>query len=71
MLEDKQFENVARKRWSQYYIHYLDNYLKRDLPDSVYWSYLLGRDLEEIKKRMAKYTQSYKMGQTNPIKKSF
>ncbi|MBV6738207.1 tetratricopeptide repeat protein [Priestia megaterium] len=50
LLEDKQFENVARKRWSQYYIHYLDNYLKRDLPDSIYWSYLLGRDLEEIKK---------------------
>ncbi|QSX23340.1 NB-ARC domain-containing protein [Priestia megaterium] len=50
LLEDKQFENIARKRWSQYYIQYLDNHLKRDLPDSIYWSYLLGRDLEEIKK---------------------
>ncbi|MED4073303.1 NACHT domain-containing protein [Priestia endophytica] len=46
---DGDFEKNSRKRWSQYYIEYLDTHLKREKPQFIYWSYLLGRDLDKIK----------------------
>jgi LuxR family transcriptional regulator, glucitol operon activator len=50
MSENQDFEREARIRWGHYYIQYLDTHLKREQPNSVYWSYLLGRDLEKVKK---------------------
>lgn len=50
LSENKSFESEARQRWSQYYIHYLDTYLKREKPEAPYWNCLLGRDLEKIKR---------------------
>lgn len=50
LSENQEFNKEARSRWGQYYIHYLETHLKREQPNSVYWSYLLGRDLDQIKK---------------------
>ncbi|MGM0884218.1 MAG: transcriptional regulator [Bacillota bacterium] len=50
LSENKTFESEARQRWSQYYIDYLDTYLKRDKPEAPYWNCLLGRDLERVKR---------------------
>ncbi|WP_445430131.1 NB-ARC domain-containing protein [Bacillus atrophaeus] len=50
LSEKQDFENEARRRWAQYYIRYLETHLKREQPISIYWSYLLGRDLDQIKK---------------------
>ncbi len=50
LSENKPFESEARQRWSQYYINYLDTYLKRDKPEAPYWNCLLGRDLESVKR---------------------
>ncbi|MDL5140368.1 tetratricopeptide repeat protein [Bacillus atrophaeus] len=50
LSEKQDFENEARRRWVQYYIRYLETHLKREQPISIYWSYLLGRDLDQIKK---------------------
>ncbi|MFP5110290.1 NB-ARC domain-containing protein [Neobacillus sp. C211] len=50
LLENQDFEMEARSRWSRYYIQYLETHLKREQLNSVYWSYLLGRDLDKIKK---------------------
>ncbi|MGF6952802.1 LuxR family glucitol operon transcriptional activator [Neobacillus sp. B4I6] len=50
LLENQDFEKEARSRWSRYYIQYLETHLKREQLNSVYWSYLLGRDLDKIKK---------------------
>ncbi|MCY8914496.1 tetratricopeptide repeat protein [Bacillus atrophaeus] len=50
LSENQDFENEARRRWAQYYIRYLETHLKREQPISIYWSYLLGRDLDQIKK---------------------
>lgn len=49
LSENQDFEKEARNRWGQYYIHYLETHLKREQLNSVYWSYLLGRDLDQIK----------------------
>ncbi|MCY8514633.1 tetratricopeptide repeat protein [Bacillus atrophaeus] len=50
LSENQDFENETRRRWAQYYIRYLETHLKREQPISIYWSYLLGRDLDQIKK---------------------
>jgi len=50
LSENKSFESEARQRWSRYYLNYLDTHLKRDKPEAPYWNYLLGRDLERIKR---------------------
>ncbi|MFC7395486.1 NB-ARC domain-containing protein [Scopulibacillus cellulosilyticus] len=49
LSENQEMELASRKRWVQYYINYLDTYLKREQPSAAYWNYLLGRDLEKIK----------------------
>ncbi|MGX4764855.1 NB-ARC domain-containing protein [Bacillus mojavensis] len=50
LSENQQYETEARSRWAHYYIHYAETHLKREQPNSIYWSYLLGRDLDQIKK---------------------
>ncbi|WP_286058963.1 NB-ARC domain-containing protein [Bacillus mojavensis] len=50
LSENQQHEKEARSRWAHYYIHYAETHLKREQPNSIYWSYLLGRDLDQIKK---------------------
>ncbi|WP_338787784.1 NB-ARC domain-containing protein [Metabacillus sp. FJAT-53654] len=50
LSENQEFKKEARNRWGQYYINYLETHLKREQPNSIYWSYLLGRDLEQMKK---------------------
>lgn len=50
LSENKSFESEARQRWYQYYMNYLDTNLKRDKPEAPYWNYLLGRDLERVKR---------------------
>ncbi|MFO3790964.1 tetratricopeptide repeat protein [Bacillus mojavensis] len=50
LSENQQYEKEARSRWAHYYIHYAETHLKREQPNSIYWSYLLGRDLNQIKK---------------------
>lgn len=52
LSENQDFENETRRRWAQYYIRYLETHLKREQPISIYWSYLLGRDLDQIKKEL-------------------
>ncbi|MEC1752056.1 NB-ARC domain-containing protein [Bacillus mojavensis] len=50
LSENQQYEKEARSRWAHYYIHYAETHLKREQPNPIYWSYLLGRDLNQIKK---------------------
>ncbi|MCC2930218.1 tetratricopeptide repeat protein [Bacillus sp. LBG-1-113] len=50
LSEHHEYETEARSRWAHYYIHYAETHLKREQPNSIYWSYLLGRDLNQIKK---------------------
>lgn len=50
LSEHHEYEKEARSRWAHYYIHYAETHLKREQPNSIYWSYLLGRDLDQIKK---------------------
>ncbi|MGG1229810.1 NB-ARC domain-containing protein [Bacillus halotolerans] len=50
LSENQKYEKEARSRWAHYYIHYAETHLKREQPNSIYWSYLLGRDLDPIKK---------------------
>ncbi|MEG7335960.1 NB-ARC domain-containing protein [Bacillus sp. 0102A] len=50
LSENQKYETEARSRWAHYYIHYAESHLKREQPNSIYWSYLLGRDLNQIKK---------------------
>ncbi|MEC1775822.1 NB-ARC domain-containing protein [Bacillus mojavensis] len=50
LSEHHEYETEARSRWAHYYIHYAETHLKREQPNSIYWSYLLGRDLDQIKK---------------------
>jgi LuxR family transcriptional regulator, glucitol operon activator len=50
LSENQELKKEARSRWGQYYTNYLETHLKREQPNSVYWSYLLGRDLDKIKK---------------------
>ncbi|MEG7283702.1 NB-ARC domain-containing protein [Bacillus sp. 0909A] len=50
LSENQNYEPEARSRWALYYIHYAETHLKREQPNSFYWSYLLGRDLDKIKK---------------------
>ncbi|WP_258881621.1 tetratricopeptide repeat protein [Paenibacillus sp. sptzw28] len=57
LSENKTFESEARQRWSQYYINYLDTYLKRNKPEASYWNCLLGRDLEEVKREWPNITK--------------
>ncbi|MDR4229192.1 transcriptional regulator [Bacillus mojavensis] len=50
LSEHHEYEKEARSRWAHSYIHYAETHLKREQPNSIYWSYLLGRDLDQIKK---------------------
>ncbi|KYD00435.1 tetratricopeptide repeat protein [Bacillus atrophaeus] len=50
LSENQKYETEARSRWAHYYIHYAETHLKREQPNSIYWNYLLGRDLDQIKK---------------------
>lgn len=50
LSENQQYEKEARSRWAHYYIDYAETHLKREQPNSIYWSYLLGRNLDQIKK---------------------
>lgn len=50
LSENQEFEKEARNRWSQYYLNYLETHLKREQLNSGYWSYLLGRNLDKMKK---------------------
>ncbi|QBG55011.1 transcriptional regulator [Bacillus amyloliquefaciens] len=50
LSEQQEFEKEARSRWAHYYIDYAETHIKREQPNSVYWSYLLGRNLEQMKK---------------------
>ncbi|MFJ1447820.1 NB-ARC domain-containing protein [Bacillus halotolerans] len=50
LSEHHEYEKEARSRWAHYYIHYAETHLKREQPNSIYWSYLLGRNLDQIKK---------------------
>ncbi|MEC1646339.1 tetratricopeptide repeat protein [Bacillus halotolerans] len=50
LSEHYEYEKEARSRWAHYYIHYAETHLKREQPNSIYWSYLLGRNLDQMKK---------------------
>ncbi|MEL4011921.1 NB-ARC domain-containing protein [Bacillus velezensis] len=50
LSENHEFAKEARSRWAHYYIDYAETHIKREQPNSVYWSYLLGRNLEQMKK---------------------
>ncbi|KAA6447030.1 NB-ARC domain-containing protein [Bacillus atrophaeus] len=50
LSEQHEYEKEARNRWAHYYIDYAETYLKREQPNSIYWSYLLGRNLDQMKK---------------------
>ncbi|MGF7030977.1 LuxR family glucitol operon transcriptional activator [Paenibacillus mucilaginosus] len=50
LLENSASEEEARRRWSLHYLEYLDTHLKREEPDLPYWNFLLGRDLEPVKR---------------------
>ncbi|MCP9300806.1 NB-ARC domain-containing protein [Bacillus halotolerans] len=50
LSENQNYETEARSRWAHYYIHYAETHLKREQPNSIYWSCLLGRNLDQIKK---------------------
>ncbi|PAY11985.1 NB-ARC domain-containing protein [Bacillus sp. 7705b] len=50
LSENQQYEKEARSRWAHYYIDYAEAHLKREQPNSIYWSYLLGRNLDQMKK---------------------
>lgn len=50
LSENQEFEKEARSRWGRYYVEYLETHLKRKQLNSEYWSYLLGRDLDQMKK---------------------
>ncbi|WP_339235980.1 NB-ARC domain-containing protein [Bacillus sp. FSL K6-1012] len=50
LSENQKYEKEARSRWAHYYIDYAEAHLKREQPNSIYWSYLLGRNLDQMKK---------------------
>ncbi|KSW01621.1 transcriptional regulator [Bacillus velezensis] len=50
LSENHEFAKEARSRWAHYYIDYAETHIKREQPNSIYWSYLLGRNLEQMKK---------------------
>ena len=50
LSENHDFAKEARSRWAHYYIDYAETHIKREQPNSIYWSYLLGRNLEQMKK---------------------
>ncbi|MCI4169190.1 NB-ARC domain-containing protein [Bacillus spizizenii] len=49
LSEHHEYEKEARSRWAHYYIDYAATQLKREQPNSIYWSYLLGRNLDQMK----------------------
>lgn len=49
LSEQHEYEKEARNRWAHYYIDYAETHLKREQPNSIYWSYLLGRNLDQMK----------------------
>ncbi|MFT4402003.1 NB-ARC domain-containing protein [Bacillus sp. SW14] len=49
LSEQHEYEKEARSRWAHYYIEYAETHLKREQPNSIYWSYLLGRNLDQMK----------------------
>ncbi|MGG1244299.1 NB-ARC domain-containing protein [Bacillus cabrialesii] len=49
LSEQHEYEKEARNRWAHYYVDYAETHLKREQPNSVYWSYLLGRNLDQMK----------------------
>ncbi|UTX16929.1 NB-ARC domain-containing protein [Bacillus velezensis] len=50
LSENHDFAKEARCRWAHYYMDYAETHIKREQPNSIYWSYLLGRNLELMKK---------------------
>ncbi|AJY74667.1 tetratricopeptide repeat protein [Paenibacillus beijingensis] len=49
LTDNPGLESEARLRWSSYYLDFWDAQIKRSKPDEMYWNYLLGRDLDNVK----------------------
>lgn len=49
LAENPALEAEMRLRWSRHYLDYWDARIKRPKPDEMYWNYLLGRDLDDVK----------------------
>jgi LuxR family transcriptional regulator, glucitol operon activator len=65
----QQFEEQARKRWSEYYLNFARDELVQERPKERYWNTLMGRDYEAVDQERANirkllaWTDEYKQDQ--------
>lgn len=48
LINAQQFEEQARRRWSEYFLNFAKNELVQERPKERYWNTLMGRDYEAV-----------------------